>query len=248
MSSDALTALLRRGEQTRISGPERESRHPHDAGDISGKFSKVHTLGDIFSDNWNGSVPADLTDGPDPEATQGVYVDVSAGVVQIGGAIYAEDFYLTDVDADTVFRPSVAYGRLDFTSSGNVAYTGTGLHLVTFERFQTVGLANYLLYAIQPANGTDVPPEGHMLTLQAQAGWDPPAIGSQSELRIYKNDTDVIARQTVPPPGAAAGQSTVNVGCMIPYSDGDYYDVYMWTDEPGSHGLRRADSWFAVKG
>jgi hypothetical protein len=50
-------------------------------GDGSAVFNTVTVRSDIESANWNGASPADLTT-PDPNATQGFYLDSSIGVAQ----------------------------------------------------------------------------------------------------------------------------------------------------------------------
>jgi hypothetical protein len=72
-------------------------QHEHDAGDISGTFSQVKVVGDIWSANWDGAVPADLTSGPDTAATAGFYLDASAGAIQ-SMALYAEGGQIGNLD------------------------------------------------------------------------------------------------------------------------------------------------------
>lgn len=59
--------------------------HPHDAADISGAFESLTLRGDFWSTDWDGAVPADLSAGRDLTATQGFYIDTSAGVAQFMG-------------------------------------------------------------------------------------------------------------------------------------------------------------------
>lgn len=61
--------------------------HPHDAGDISGTWGVIRVRGDIYSTDWDGKIPADLTTDADTTATKGFYVDVSAGAAQFAGLI-----------------------------------------------------------------------------------------------------------------------------------------------------------------
>ncbi|MFH2072738.1 MAG: hypothetical protein ABIJ75_07815, partial [Actinomycetota bacterium] len=64
--------------------------HLHEAEDISGGvFTQVLVGGDIFSSNWDGAVPADLSSGPDAAATEGFYLDSSADAIQ-AQRLYAE--------------------------------------------------------------------------------------------------------------------------------------------------------------
>jgi len=61
--------------------------HEHDAGDISGAFSQVRVIGDIYSTNWSGAVPANLA-AADAAGTAGFYLDSSAGSAQFGGNLW----------------------------------------------------------------------------------------------------------------------------------------------------------------
>jgi hypothetical protein len=63
--------------------------HEHHGSEISGPFAEIAVLGDMWSTDWDGAVPADLSGGPDTGATQGWYLDSSAGAIQIMN-VYAE--------------------------------------------------------------------------------------------------------------------------------------------------------------
>jgi hypothetical protein len=63
--------------------------HEHHASEISGPFAEIAVLGDMWSTDWDGAVPADLSAGPDTAASQGWYLDSSAGAIQIM-SVYAE--------------------------------------------------------------------------------------------------------------------------------------------------------------
>lgn len=65
--------------------------HEHDAGDISGTFGPIRIRGDFYTTNWDGEIPADLSAGADSTATEGIYIDMSAGAAQFSGTLLMGD-------------------------------------------------------------------------------------------------------------------------------------------------------------
>jgi len=90
--------------------------HEHDAGDVSGVFSSVKVAGDIWSTNWDGALPADLSAGADAAATLGFYLDASAGAIQTQ-MLYAEGGELGSL---------TVVGTLSLAGSGKLVTTASG--------------------------------------------------------------------------------------------------------------------------
>jgi len=104
--------------------------HEHHGSEISGPFSEVAVIGDIFSTNWDGANPADLSGGRDLTATTGIYIDSSAGVIQahtaylLGGEIGALEIIdtLSIQSGGTIVDRD---GNLEITSDGSITIAGT---------------------------------------------------------------------------------------------------------------------------
>lgn len=129
---DPLNAFLERYRLTAAAEVADEFvTHKHDASDIMGPFGDVTITGDIWSSNWDGDVPADLSAGPDATASAGFYLDSSAGAIQ-GQAIYAEGGELGTLTVeevvystnwDGVVPPDLSGGK-DATAAAGFAFDG----------------------------------------------------------------------------------------------------------------------------
>ncbi len=96
-------------------------------------FGSSVTFGsDLWSDNWNGSNPADLSSNPDSGASTGYYLDYSAGAAQFQ-KIYAEGGEIGNLDVtgalsveatitlgtNGVFRSGSGNQRVEITAAEN---------------------------------------------------------------------------------------------------------------------------------
>ena len=92
-------------------------------GDGSAEFNNVTIRGDLVSSNWDGG--NDLSGGPDAGATQGFFLDSSAGSGQLEGSLYVGgDILFTGVGS---LRTASAGARLELRADANdqlLVYSG----------------------------------------------------------------------------------------------------------------------------
>jgi len=104
--TDDIFARMRNRSRTLfgLSG-ELPAPHPHDAADISGVFTSITVAGDLWSANWDGALPIDLSGGADATATVGFALDSTVGAGQFQ-SLYAEGGEIGDLTITGMLRAS----------------------------------------------------------------------------------------------------------------------------------------------
>ena len=117
----------------------------------------VITAGDIVSTNWDGGL--DLSGGADGGATQGYFLDASAGAIQVAGKLYADGVELTNLNAtqltsgtmpvDRIAANSIVAGKLNVTTldaiSANLGAVTAGS--ITTATFVTNSVTGWLTFS-----------------------------------------------------------------------------------------------------
>ena len=89
-------------------------------GDGSATFGGDVIIGaDLYSSNWDGTIPADLSSNFDTGATAGYYLDHSAGTVQFMGNVYIGGGLVTGLSGDD------QYIEIDATDIGTLRFVTT---------------------------------------------------------------------------------------------------------------------------
>lgn len=87
--------------------------------------------GDIYSSNWDGAIPADLSAGPDQTAEAGYYLDSSAGSMHLEGDLWVDGQFgvkiITGFAQVASFSYSAGGGYAGISSGVDLMLAGTGV-------------------------------------------------------------------------------------------------------------------------
>ena len=180
--------------------------------------SSVVVAGDIYSSSWDGAIPADLSAGPDQNATAGYYLDSSAGSIHLEGDIWIDGQFgvkiITGFAQVASFSYSSSNNWAGISSGVDLLLAGTGISSDVIIRSNSVGTSilfqpaslsltkmtmtvtnSAFLHSIVMNNGTALLPG--LATTDLNTGW-------------FRSGTDVI-QHTV---NGTATQQIYNYGLL----------------------------------